>query len=88
MRVLAYTGSRILFNIYNNTREQTWDMLDTTDNWVDFSADITGAGGSTGANSVESVHNNIHGFVGAGGHMQNPTVSGLAGDSLRLRTLH
>jgi tyrosinase len=44
--------------------------------WPAFSNHSVGDGGST-SNSIEAIHDGIHGNVGAGGQMSDPSVAGM-----------
>jgi tyrosinase len=60
-----------------STREKTYDMLKFNDNWESFSNH--GELDDSHANSLEAVHDDIHGFVGRGavrGHMTHALFAG------------
>ncbi|KAF9005143.1 tyrosinase [Cyathus striatus] len=52
----------------------TFNMLTRVTTWPAFSSHTVGDGGST-SNSLEAIHDNIHGYVGGGGHMSDPAVA-------------
>lgn len=51
-------------------------MLTRIHDWPAFSNHTVGDGGST-SNSLEAIHDGIHGNVGAGGQMSDPSVAGI-----------
>ena len=50
-------------------------MLTRIHDWNAFSNHTVGDGGST-SNSLEAIHDGIHGDVGGGGQMSDPGVAG------------
>ena len=50
-------------------------MFRSVHNWPDFSNHTSGT--SPIANSLESVHDNLHVYIGQGGHMNYPSVAGM-----------
>ena len=50
-------------------------MLTRVTTWPAFSNHTVGDGGSR-SNSLEGIHDNIHGMVGGIGHMGDPSVAG------------
>lgn len=66
--------SSILNSTFPTTKDNTYDMLTRLHNWPDFSNHTSGT--NPIANSLESVHDNLHVYIGQRGHMNYPSVAG------------
>ena len=64
---------RILRSAQNDITSSTYSMLTRVHTWPAFSNHTVGDGGST-SNSLEAIHDGIHGAVG--GQMSDPAVAG------------
>lgn len=54
----------------------TYNLLTLVKDWPAFSNGTVGRGGAT-TNSLEAIHDHIHGTIGQGvGHMGDPAVAG------------
>jgi tyrosinase len=69
-----------LTSIQGDITSSTYNLLTRVHTWPVFSNHSAGDGGST-SNSLEAIHDEIHGFVG--GHMGNPAVAGNFSSRLR-----
>ena len=64
----------ILAKAQGGITTSTYSMLTRLHNWDAFSNTRVTPGSA--ANSLEGIHNGIHGNVGGGGHMSSPAVAG------------
>jgi hypothetical protein len=60
----------------SQTTRKTYNLLSFVHTWPDFSNHTAGPGSSrvTASNSLEAIHDTIHGAIG--GHMGEPAVAG------------
>lgn len=59
-----------------DAREETFEMLTLIKNWNNFSNHTYAPQQGAVANSLEAIHDNIHGLVGGSGHMGNIAYAG------------
>lgn len=71
---IAYSSTKSdLISIQNDITTSTYNLLSRVNTWPAFSNHTPGDGGSS-SNSLEAIHDEIHGIVG--GQMGYPQVAG------------
>jgi tyrosinase len=75
----------VLLRAQDDITSSTYNMLTRVHTWAAFSNNTVGDGGST-SNSLEAIHNGIHGDIG--GHMGNPAVAGQSLCSFSAAVVH